>query len=451
MKADPADIQQAVSLLKELLVKGPCDAEMAQIKSLLESCLSQLVKPALEKDREKQSQLERLIKQIQSTRELDLNGVAQRLGEIAPWITDPPDWRARERSSDAPGDFPAKLLEALRHMGQGDAWLAGEVEKLASGAQPTAQTATWTALAELLARIVKRDELGQAAWRAERAEFKQSLLELAQGMGESLRALGRSEGEVDGVLERLRSEESGDDLQALKKALLKEAQAFQTHSRSLGERLERDRERLEQARNRLREMDAALMSARDEQLQEPGTGLPNRYAYLGHLERQISRARHLKEPFALLLLHLDHLAGVLGGMSEQRGDRLVAGLAKHFRGVVGEHGFLARLSEERFALLMPGAAAAVAQERGQALLTLFERIRTQLGGKDLRIRASVGGSIFLPDWNGEGITRRAEIALGLARRRPQAPHLHLYDPKRDPQPGAEAGEGSGAFDPPGAD
>jgi diguanylate cyclase (GGDEF)-like protein len=101
------------------------------------------------------------------------------------------------------------------------------------------------------------------------------------------------------------------------------------------------------------------------------TGLLNRRAMEELLFAQVQRSVRGREPFAIMMLDLDHFKRVNDHYGHAVGDQALKHVAKLLHGSVREVDSLARFGGEEFVVLMPGASLAQAQP-------IAERLRERL-------------------------------------------------------------------------
>lgn len=119
------------------------------------------------------------------------------------------------------------------------------------------------------------------------------------------------------------------------------------------------------------------------------TGLANRRALLGQLERGLAHAE--QRPFALAILDLDYFKGVNDAHGHIAGDRVLREVAQVMRRMSSPSRYFARLGGEEFALISR-------QPSFEASLALCEQLRAAIGalafaapdGSTYGITASIG-------------------------------------------------------------
>jgi diguanylate cyclase (GGDEF)-like protein/PAS domain S-box-containing protein len=129
---------------------------------------------------------------------------------------------------------------------------------------------------------------------------------------------------------------------------------------------------------------------------DPLTDLPNRAAFMEHIETVVERAKAECESFAVMCIDLDRFKEVNDLFGHAAGDALLREVAKRLRAVC-EGGFVARLGGDEFVIVsaegpQPAAAEALAD---RALHALDEEI--PVAAQTLRAGMSIGVAIYPAD------------------------------------------------------
>jgi diguanylate cyclase (GGDEF)-like protein/PAS domain S-box-containing protein len=133
-----------------------------------------------------------------------------------------------------------------------------------------------------------------------------------------------------------------------------------------------DRKRLEEhvitakRRAEQRAREATLLASTDEL-----TGIANRRAFMGQLDREIAGAAEFGWPLALAMFDVDHFKMVNDRYGHAVGDRVLQLIAARAAAVVRGGDLVGRLGGEEFGILMPGASreeAAIVAERLRAAM-----------------------------------------------------------------------------------
>ncbi|MBF0426586.1 MAG: diguanylate cyclase [Magnetococcales bacterium] len=412
LERDPPGIAEAKRLLKEMLVRQPWVASVKDAQAVGALILDTLVKPLLAHDRERGAEVERLGRQLRSaTQPVAAAAVAPTVTQIAGWIKEiVPNPSGRE--SGPPDSFRERLVIVLRQLGEKDPRLSEAIGKLTV---PSGSGVSWKDLHTLLSGIVIQEDLGRSVWQQEREALKKTLLATATALGGRLQALGHGDaGEIEQALERLRGGDRLTDLEELNKLLQLEAEAFEKRAQAMREQVEEGRQMLVRVRDRLHKMEEALHASQDEQLIDAVSGLPNRFSFSAHLTRNMEQALKQQEPFALMLCRLEGLGGVLEKIPEKEGRRLTLALAKRLREKVESEVYIARLSTEMFACILPGGGNWQVMGVATRIHELCEALRFRMGSQTLGVRPAFGAVIQNAAWNEQAMLLQADTALAMA-------------------------------------
>jgi diguanylate cyclase (GGDEF)-like protein/PAS domain S-box-containing protein len=185
---------------------------------------------------------------------------------------------------------------------------------------------------------------------------------------------------------------------------------LQAASRDVTERREYERQ-LEEAHAKLRAQQERLIdaNARLEALAslDSLTGLKNRRAFEERLNEEISRARRSKEPFALLLLDIDHFKNFNDSFGHPRGDDVLKSVGRVLSRSVRDADFIARYGGEEFAIILPDTDRDGAKLMGERL-----RVAIEENAWDVRpITVSVGAAAWVDGASAELLVDQADRAL----------------------------------------
>jgi len=147
------------------------------------------------------------------------------------------------------------------------------------------------------------------------------------------------------------------------------------------------------------------------------TGLLNRRRFREELEREHGRSTRAWDSYAVLRLDVDGMSGINEDFGVPVGDEVLEQTAGRLKKSLREYDVVARLENDEFALLLPGADAIAAK-------TVSERITKAMSlhpfplGPGRRVTLSIGGALWVPP-SGEtcdDIVKRAGNAVREARR-----------------------------------
>jgi diguanylate cyclase (GGDEF)-like protein len=147
------------------------------------------------------------------------------------------------------------------------------------------------------------------------------------------------------------------------------------------------------------------------------TGLLNRRRFREELEREHGRSTRAWDSYAVLRLDVDGMTSINDEYGVPVGDEVLEQTAGRLKKCLREYDVVARLENDEFALLLPGADAIAAR-------TVSERITKAMAGQSFqlgpgrKVTLSIGGALWVPP-SGEtcdDIVKRAGNAVREARR-----------------------------------
>ncbi len=140
-------------------------------------------------------------------------------------------------------------------------------------------------------------------------------------------------------------------------------------------------------------------------MQDPLTGLYNRRYAETYLRRLADETMHSGQPFALMLLDLDHFKGVNDRFGHSVGDEVLIETARRLRANMREMDLLARYGGEEFVIALPETDLAAASRMAERLRRVIGEtpIRAANRGIDVAVTISIGVCIF--DGRGQQMPR----------------------------------------------
>ena len=131
-------------------------------------------------------------------------------------------------------------------------------------------------------------------------------------------------------------------------------------------------------------------------LRDPLTGVYNRRHFGERLSAEISAARRYRRPVSVVMLDIDHLGRVNELHSRSAGDEVLRSAAQVLEGLVRGGDVVARVGGDEFALLLRETDLAGAQALAERLRDNIEQLRTQVGGDEIAVTATLGIAVDVP-------------------------------------------------------
>ena len=184
---------------------------------------------------------------------------------------------------------------------------------------------------------------------------------------------------------------------------------------------------------------------------DPLTGVANRRSLIAALDRDVARARRMREPMALMMVDIDHFKDVNDQYGHPAGDRVLCSVVNVLRQRVRAQDLVGRYGGEEFMVLLPDTGLAGAEQLARALCKAVEESRCPadgVPGPGIAVTVSIGvfggrlesgdswdmliaaadRALYQAKNNGRN---RVEVATGL--RRPSAQLAAQANPETLPQ------------------
>ncbi len=224
------------------------------------------------------------------------------------------------------------------------------------------------------------------------------------------------------------SVERSNDLEAMRQALRERVEAIGHHLQNYrqreAERARQSRERTEDMRARMDQMESEarrlhqrLSSEKRMALLDPVTRIPNRLAWDHRFSAECERFKRFRQPICVVAWDIDHFKSVNDGFGHRAGDRVLAVVAETLAGSIRSADFVARYGGEEFAMLLAGTALDDAVKLAEKVRQAVADIGFHFRGKPVRVTISGGITEMHKDDAGESVFERADQALYEAKER----------------------------------
>ena len=158
------------------------------------------------------------------------------------------------------------------------------------------------------------------------------------------------------------------------------------------------------------------------------TGLPNRTAFIEHLEALMPAARGGGSALALLFVDLDHFKRVNDSLGHLVGDTLLQTVARRITGALRAGDLVSRFGGDEFLVLLAGNTppAAVKDVAAKLLDAIGEPV--DVDGESISVTPSIGIALFPRDGGTPGeLIKHADTAMYHAKSRGRA-HWCFFEP-----------------------
>ena len=158
------------------------------------------------------------------------------------------------------------------------------------------------------------------------------------------------------------------------------------------------------------------------------TGLPNRSAFMDHLDQLMLSARATQAELALLFIDLDHFKRVNDSLGHLVGDALLRTVARRILDCVRGTDRVARFGGDEFMVLLPSMRDRADIEQVAAKLITAIEVPMEAEGRPLSVTPSVGIAIFPRDGTTpDELIKHADTAMYVAKSRGRA-NYQFFEP-----------------------
>jgi diguanylate cyclase len=207
-----------------------------------------------------------------------------------------------------------------------------------------------------------------------------------------------------------------DDLQRLKRALLRETDRLRQAVRA---KVSRETARIEKLTLQVPALNREVQRLRTASDRDSLTGICNRRTFDRHLDDLIARNNIQAEPFALLMIDIDDFKRINEAYGHLAGDRVLATLVNKCRRSVRRQDLLARYGGEELAILLAGACLRNAIQKSRQICESVAAARYVLeempAWEALAITVSIGVSAWCQGDTAAALVGRADQALSAAK------------------------------------
>jgi len=182
--------------------------------------------------------------------------------------------------------------------------------------------------------------------------------------------------------------------------------------------------------------DISERKALEEQLRQlafhdPLTLLANRNLFRDRVQHAVTLAQRGHSSVAVMFLDLDNFKNINDSLGHDAGDRLLQAVAQRIVKTTRSSDTVARLGGDEFAILVEGiATTAEVQHLADALIDALE-LPFQLDRAELRVAASVGVALSVPDSSAEALLSKADIAMYHAKAAGKNRHVTFQPQMQD--------------------
>ena len=312
-----------------------------------------------------------------------------------------------------------ELSHGLVELAEDDSWAQGQCAALHQtlGADSPPQVRGVRAASALLAETRKQQQRVRSERLAAREALKQLIQDMVLEVGELGEHAGRFQLATSQHAAAIESAQSLEGLAEVVKALLQDTRSVQAAVGRSQQKLQADQTRATELEDRVRALEGELRRLSEEVSTDALTQVANRRGLDQAFE--VERARCEREAGATLavgLIDVDNFKKLNDSLGHAAGDTALKSLAAAVRERLRPVDHLARFGGEEFVLLLPGLAAAEAQQ----VMTRLQRSLSEAlflhEGREVFVTFSGGVTAFRAGETLQSALERADEALYEAKR-----------------------------------
>ena len=312
-----------------------------------------------------------------------------------------------------------ELSHGLVELAEDDSWAQGQCAALhlTLGDDSPPQVRGVRAASALLAETRKQQQRVRSERLAAREALKQLIQDMVLEVGELGEHAGRFQLATSQHAAAIESAQSLEGLAEVVKALLQDTRSVQAAVGRSQQKLQADQTRATELEDRVRALEGELRRLSEEVSTDALTQVANRRGLDQAFE--VERARCEREAGATLavgLIDIDNFKKLNDSLGHAAGDTALKSLAAAVRERLRPVDHLARFGGEEFVLLLPGLAAAEAQQ----VMTRLQRSLSEAlflhEGREVFVTFSGGVTAFRAGETLQSALERADEALYEAKR-----------------------------------
>ncbi len=314
-----------------------------------------------------------------------------------------------------PIEFTGRIARVLLSLIEGTTKLLANEDTLQKQLKETAtvikrgiRVSTATELDKLIDDYFERLILEQKFAGGEKELVKTMVLEVI----ETIRAMMSSSGDfnagIDECTDKIQDAETIQDILKVKDYLIVEMQKAREHSNALNEELEKHRVATETLTKKLEESEAKAMV-------DSLTNILNRNAYNLKIGQLVHEFKRYKEPWALLVLDIDHFKSFNDTYGHKTGDKVLKSVAGTIKDSIRLSDHVFRYGGEEFVVILSRIDKQSTSNLSEKIRKAIERDYYVDGDKKLQVTISIGAAIIGENDSETSLFERADKALYQAK------------------------------------
>ncbi len=323
----------------------------------------------------------------------------------------------RHHLVDELGKLVRALSEGLTDLAEDESWARGQADAMRASLEGDGLSVRGVRAA---ADMLTQTRLQQQRLRGERDRARGALRALVESLSSELQALGGQTGRFSDELVRctddLERADSREQMSSVLHEMLSASRSVQTEVADASARITASRVQADELNSRVRELEGELQRLSEEVSTDALTQVANRRGLAQAFDVESARSQREGSPLAIGLIDIDNFKKLNDSLGHGAGDVALKTLATQVRTALRPVDHVARFGGEEFVVMLPGTAAADAQE---ALTRVQRSLSMSLfmhEGREVFVTFSAGVTVWQVGEPLGSSLERADSALYEAKR-----------------------------------
>jgi len=308
------------------------------------------------------------------------------------------------------------LLENVSELLDEDSWLRGQVDVVQALIEGPIDTRALEEATRSLKEVIYKQGQLKHSLSDVKITVKNMMMTFIDRLGSVATSTGDYHEKIGGLSERISHATNITDLNTIMDELLRETRAIQTEALQSRDRMILARQEVQEAEQRIHELEAKLQHMSELVREDQLTGSLNRRGLDDVFDRESARADRRGTPLCIALLDLDDFKRLNDTYGHQAGDGALKHLVKIVKGTLRSMDVIARYGGEEFLILLPETtvdAASQTMTRVQRELTKHFFLHDN---EKVLITFSAGVALREPNEDQAALVKRADKAMYEAKK-----------------------------------
>ncbi len=266
-----------------------------------------------------------------------------------------------------------------------------------------------------LEEVVTRQKALQVSLKEAKSRLKGLISTFVDQVGELTDATGEQHERIQVYADRIAAAEDLSELNEVMEGLTSEMAHMRDQMRQTHGKLLDARQHVEQADERIQQLEKELAQVASLVREDQLTGALNRRGMEEAMARELARAERMAAPLSLALLDIDHFKKINDSYGHQAGDQALVHLSQVTRLLLRPTDSLGRWGGEEFLIMLPNTELAEAERVMQRLQRELTKTFFLHDNQRILITFSAGVAERQPGEARDAWIRRADLAMYQAK------------------------------------